>query len=100
MVLTSGRFKPSIARNVCVGKWLEAGWHATPEMLRMENNLTNASLAAAPGDQARAKDFGLKKDSPAWGLGFTAIPLAEIGLRDTDLRRALTRLSGANGPPR
>jgi hypothetical protein len=86
-----------IARNVCVGKWLEATWHTRPEMLRMENNLTNASLAAAPGDQARAKDFELKKDSPAWGLGFRAIPLAEIGLRDTESRRGLARLSDANG---
>jgi hypothetical protein len=44
-----------IVRNVCAGKWLEAGWHATPEMLRLENNLTNASssLGSTPNDQSR-----------------------------------------------
>ena len=31
-----------VARNVCVGKWLHVYWHATPEMLLLENNLTNA----------------------------------------------------------
>jgi hypothetical protein len=84
-----------IARNVCVGKWLDVSWHTTAEKLRMENNLTNASLAVSPGDQARAKDFGLGKDSPAWALGFQPIPLEEIGLRDTEWRRGLTRLSDA-----
>jgi len=32
-----------IVGNVCVGKWLEAGWHATAGMLRTENNFTNAA---------------------------------------------------------
>ena len=32
-----------IARNVCAGKWLEVGWHLTPETLRLESNLTNAA---------------------------------------------------------
>ena len=31
-----------VARNVCVGKWLHVYWHATPEMLLLDNNLTNA----------------------------------------------------------
>jgi len=88
-----------IARNVCAGKWLEAGWHSTPEMLRLENNLTNAasSLAVSPGDEAHAKDFGLKPDSPAWALGFQPIPLEEIGLHEDELRRNLARLAGPNG---
>jgi len=88
-----------IARNVCAGKWLEAGWHSTTEMLRLENNLTNAapSLAVSPGDEARAKDFALKPDSPAWALGFQPIPLAEIGLHEDELRRNLARLAGPNG---
>ena len=86
-----------IVRNVCVGKWLEAGWHATTGTLRLENNLTNAalSLVSSPNDQSRAKDFELKKDSPAWGLGFQRIPVEQIGLREDDLRRGLKRLSAA-----
>jgi hypothetical protein len=71
-----------IARNVCAGKWLEASWHSTPQMLRLENNLTNAasSLVAPPNDQSQAKDFKLKKDSPAWAQGFKPIPVEAIGL--------------------
>lgn len=82
-----------VARNVCVGKWLEAGWHATAGMLRLENNLTNAapSLAKQPNDQSPATDFVLKKDSPAWTLGFRRIPVEQIGLREDELRRELRR---------
>lgn len=70
-----------VARNVCVGKWLEAGWHSKPEMLRLENNLTNAasSFVKLPNDQSTAKDFTLTKDSPAWKLGFQKIPVERIG---------------------
>ena len=87
-----------IERNVCVGKWMDVGWHATANTLRREGNLTNAapSLAALPNDQSSAKDFALRKDSPAWGLGFQRIPVEEIGLREDDLRRGLKRLSTAS----
>lgn len=80
-----------VVRNVCVGKWLEAGWHADAGMLRLESNLTNAapSLIASPNDQSRATDFELKKDSPAWALGFRRIPIEQIGLREDELRREL-----------
>jgi hypothetical protein len=86
-----------VVRNVCVGKWLEAGWHATPQMLEIKSNLTNAapSLASSPNDQSHATDFELKKDSPAWGLGFRRIPVEQIGLREDELRRGLKRLSDA-----
>jgi len=82
-----------IVRNVCVGKWLEAGWHATPEMFRLENNLTNAasSLVSTPNDRSCATDFALRKDSPAWALGFRRIPFEQIGLREDELRRGLKR---------
>ena len=77
-----------VARNVCVGKWLNVYWHATPEMLRLENNLTNAQpgFVAEPGDQARATDFALRPDAPAWKSGFKEIPLKEIGLYQDELR--------------
>ena len=84
-----------VARNVCVGKWVEVGWHATANTLRLENNLTNAapSLVALPNDQSRATDFALKKNSPAWALGFQRIPVEKIGLREDELRRGLKHLS-------
>ena len=70
-----------VARNVCVGKWLNVGWHANPRMLRLENNWTNAEprFVKPPGDQSRAEDFALKRDSPAWKLGFQKIPVEKIG---------------------
>ena len=41
-------------------------------MLVLENNRTNAtaSFVRPPGDPARATDFALKRNSPAWKLGF------------------------------
>ena len=82
-----------VARNVCVGPWLRVHWHARPEWLRLENNLTNAvaSFARGPGDDARAPDFALTADSPAWTLGFARIPVEAIGLREDEWRRALPR---------
>jgi len=89
-----------VARNICVGKWVETGWNATTGMLQLELNLTNVapSLAALPGDQSRATDFRLKKNSPAWALGFHPIPLEQIGLREDDLRRELKRRSAKVTP--
>jgi hypothetical protein len=80
-----------VARNICVGKWLDAGWHSTPAMLQVENNFTNAasSLAAPITDHSTAKDFVLKKNSPAFALGHQKIPVEKIGLREDALRRAL-----------
>ena len=77
-----------VARNVCVGKWLKVYWHAKPEMLRMENNLTNAltSFAVTPAGRMPA-DFELQKNSAAWGLGFQPIPMSRIGLQTDPLRR-------------
>jgi hypothetical protein len=89
-----------IARNVCVGKWLEAGWHAQPQLLKLENNLTNAesSLNVRGKDPMRATDCELSKESPAWSLGFQRIPLSEIGLHEDELRRQLKPLYGTVTP--
>jgi hypothetical protein len=80
-----------VARNICVGKWLKESWHATPGMLRLDNNLTNASplFVNPPRDQSRATDFALKRGSPAWKLGFQGIPVKQIGLYHDKLRAAL-----------
>jgi len=64
-------------------------------MLRFESNLTNAfsSLASSPNDQSPVTEFELNKDSSAWALGFRRIPVAQIGLHEDDLRRAVGRLA-------
>jgi hypothetical protein len=70
-----------VARNVCVGKWLNVYWHATPQMLKLENNLTNADplFVKDPTDDSTPGDFALKPDSPAWKLGFQKITVDQIG---------------------
>jgi hypothetical protein len=80
-----------VERNICVGKWLKEYWHAKPGMLLVQNNLTNAtsSFVRPPGNPPRATDFTLRHDSPAWKLGFQAIPLDKIGLHRDELRAAL-----------
>jgi hypothetical protein len=89
-----------VERNVCIGKWLEAGWHAKPDNLRLANNLTNAasSLVKPLDDASRVTDFQLKKDSTAWAVGFQRIPVEQIGLREDELRRELKRISSATLP--
>src|SRR5258705_10317495 len=55
-----------VATNICVGKWLSMQWHATPQMLRLENNLTNIDpqFVESPSDNAKARSFALKPESP------------------------------------
>jgi len=67
-----------VARNVCVGKWLEVGWHAKQAWLKLENNYVGGD----PGFVAPDKmDFRLKPDSPVWALGFRPIPWEKIGVQ-------------------
>jgi hypothetical protein len=75
-----------IARNVCVGKWLEVGWHAKTNLLTLGDNYVgpNASVLAP-----ERMDFRIKKDSPVWQTGFQKIPVERIGLRQDELRREL-----------
>jgi hypothetical protein len=82
-----------IARNICVGKWLEVGWNAKTEMLRLENNLTNAEsgLVLPPNGPERVSDFQVRDDSLAWGLSFERIPVARIGLYEGELRKQLAK---------
>ncbi len=82
-----------VARNIAVGKWLHEYWHATPGMLLLENNLTNAvaSFVRSPGNPARATDFALRRDSPARKPGFQPIPLEKFGLYADELRAGLPK---------
>jgi hypothetical protein len=86
-----------VVRNVCLGKWLNVYWHATPGLLRLEQNLTNTEprFVGRPSDHAKATDFALKTDSPAWKLGFKEIPLAKIGLYQDELRASLLKAESA-----
>lgn len=73
-----------VARNIVVGDdWLDVGWHATPEMLTLRDNLVNRDphfVDAAGGN------FQLRDDSPAYALGFQPLPLERIGLHEDEFR--------------
>jgi hypothetical protein len=77
-----------IARNVCVGKWLDVGWHGKAEMFEVRDNFvtTDPRQAAAAAD-----GFRLPKDSPAWRLGFQPIPFDQIGPRPNADRKRLAQ---------
>jgi hypothetical protein len=77
-----------VARNVCVGKWVNVGWHATPGMLHMQDNFTNAeaSFAISSGEPRAATDFALSPDCPALKSGFQKIPAERMGLYRDELR--------------
>lgn len=66
-----------IARNICTGgKWDRIEEAARP-FLVFEDNLVNQDpMFVDPS----AQNFTLKKNSPAYSLGFDPIPAAEIGL--------------------
>ncbi|MBI2927938.1 MAG: right-handed parallel beta-helix repeat-containing protein [Verrucomicrobia bacterium] len=77
-----------VARNVCVGKWLEAGWHAKNEWLELRENYVGPDPGIA--DIAK-RDFRIHRESPVWKLGFEPIPVGLIGLREDEFRRELTK---------
>jgi len=94
---TTNGFPPGgnvIARNVCVGKWLEVGWHAGTNVLTLRDNYIGADAGVVAPEKM---DFRIKKDSPVWQTGFQQIPVERIGLREDELRGELRnrRLKGA-----
>ena len=84
-----------VANNVCVGKWLELGWHAGTNMLTLRDNYVGADAGVA---SPAKMDFRIKKDSAVWQTGFRRIPIEQIGLRDDECRRELKnrRAKGAS----
>src|SRR4051812_7204209 len=71
-----------IAHNIAVGKWFDAGWHATSEMFDLQANYVTDDHSQIG---TVANRFRPPPDSAAWKLGFRTIPFEEIGLRvDTD----------------
>ena len=66
-----------IARNICVGgKWGSFGAKAKPLVTFTDNLLDEDPLFVDPENL----DFRLRKDSPAWKLGFHPIPFDKIGV--------------------
>ena len=66
-----------VVRNISVGgKWDDIDRRTRKHQV-VENNLVDRDPHFV---NAAAGDFRLKKDSPAWTLGFVAIPLEKIGL--------------------
>lgn len=78
-----------IARNVCVGKWLDVGWHAKAELFELRDNYVTADPKQVA---AAADEFRLPKNSPAWKLGFQPIPFDQIGPRPDADRKRLARI--------
>ncbi|MHB0960251.1 MAG: right-handed parallel beta-helix repeat-containing protein [Pirellulaceae bacterium] len=75
-----------VARNICVGKWLEVGWHASESWLKLENNFVGED----PGFMAPEKmDFRLKPNAAPLQQGFENIPCDQIGLRTDEYRKVL-----------
>ena len=80
-----------IARNVALGKWFEAGWHASASddtYALKDNFVTTDPKQVGTAEQ----HFKLPKDSPAWNLGFKPIPFEEIGLQPDGDRQRIQRI--------
>jgi hypothetical protein len=72
-----------IARNICWGgKWDDVEGKARP-LLKFEDNLLDKDPLFV---DAKAMNFQLREDSPAWKLGFKRIPVEKIGLYKDDQR--------------
>ncbi len=77
-----------VARNICVGKWLEVGWHANQQWIRLDNNFVGSD----PGFVAPEKmDFRLKPDALPLRHGFENIPCDQIGLQVDEYRQDLPK---------
>jgi hypothetical protein len=78
-----------VVRNVCVGQWLELGWHAQPDGFKLQDNFTSGDPLLV---NLATQDFRLKPESPAFKTGFQAIPFKQIGLRPDAYRKRLVNL--------
>ena len=74
------------AHNISVGsELLKITWDANKEMVELRDNLTDADpLFVDPPTKTFGGDFRLKDDSPAWQLGFKAIPFEKIGCKGSE----------------
>jgi hypothetical protein len=85
-ILTNNPMAPMgniFRRNVCwLGRWDDIEDKARP-CLTLQENLIGKDPHLV---DAKRLDFRLRKDSPAWSIGFKPIPLAKIGLYQDPLR--------------
>jgi hypothetical protein len=65
-----------LIHNICVGSWVRD--KVSPAWLEVRDNLTDEDPLFANAAQA---DFRLQPESPAFKMGFTAIPIDQIGPR-------------------
>ncbi|MGZ8899624.1 MAG: right-handed parallel beta-helix repeat-containing protein, partial [Limisphaerales bacterium] len=79
-----------IQRNVAIGKWFEAAWHAKPEMFEVRDNYVSTD-AKILGNATEG--FRLPEDSPGWKVGFQSIPIDQIGVQGDEDRQRLERIS-------
>jgi hypothetical protein len=77
-----------VARNICVGgRWDDVEGGARPHVKFQDNLVTvNPGFVGTPTKTPVLKDFRLRKDSPAWKIGFTRIPIERIGLYKSEDR--------------
>jgi hypothetical protein len=78
-----------IARNVCLGKWMEVAWFADRTMFDVRNNdvLSQTNRPATVVEGLRRM-----KDASARTLGIVPIPFERIGLRRDAERKSLENL--------
>ncbi len=78
-----------ITHNVCVGKWLELGWHAPQEGFEVRDNYVgpDPGFVSVP-----AMNFRLRPDARGLPAGFQPPPVDQIGLRPDQARRVVHQL--------
>jgi len=82
--------------NVCwLGRWDDIEEKARP-FLKFENNLIGKDPLLV---DAKRLDFRLQKNSPAWSMGFKAIPVEKIGLYKDALRASWPVVHPADPEP-
>lgn len=79
-----------IKRNVAIGEWFEAAWHAKVEAFDVQDNFVSADAKVLG---SAAEGFWLPEDSAGWKVGFQAIPIDRIGMRRDEDRQRLERIS-------
>lgn len=75
-----------IIRNISVGgRWIDLYDNLTDKIVTIRDNIVDGDA----GVEVTAKGIRLRKDSPAFKLGFQSIPLEKIGLYRDAYRKRL-----------